>query len=569
MSAVVFHERLSGWIDFDELSYNQALARGRELGNSCSQELTIRVEDIEAFLADPDHAASAEGVVFCDALGGELAVERGWFNLFVIEQSALHRRVLYRLFLRDGAGRPLTLSGFKDILHGPNFDVWEQTSRLLVRILRGHVAEDPDGDELTIATGILHISRLGLMRMITTFRGGLRSLAEFDRFFVKSLVRDFGYRSRQPNDADWPSPSGLDPCWQGHPPGDWHELVGRAGLKRRIVGFSTADGRFGTLHNIRREPDRMPGRGPVLLLHGSSVRANIFYGAPTRSTLVDALVAAGYDVWAENWRASIDLPPSEWTLEEAAVYDHPAAVSKIIAETQHPTLKAVVHCQGSTSFMMAAVAGLVPEVTTVVSNAVSLHVNLTRRSKLKVSTMIPPLSLVLRGVDPQWAVRPPAGINRAVATWATLGRRHCDSDICRFSNYAYGLGPDVLWHHVNLNRDTHEWGSREWGFCPFSFFRQMGRSARAGHLVASKQLPGLPESFIDGKPQTDARFTFIAGDQNTCFLPLSQQRTYNYFDGLEPGRHALHLLPGYTHLDVFLGKEAHHDVYPLIVSALG
>jgi hypothetical protein len=296
----------------------------------------------------------------------------------------------------------------------------------------------------------------------------------------------------------------------------------------------------------------------------------MFYGAPTQSTLVDALVAAGYDVWAENWRGSIDLPPTSWTLEQAAAYDHPAAVEKILAETGRTQLKAVVHCQGSTSFMMSAVAGLVPAVKTIVSNAVSLHVNLPLASRLKVTTLIPPLALALRGVDPQWTARPPALLDRATVLLATGPgrRRHCDSDACRYFNYCYGVGPDVLWLHSNLDHETHAWGEREWGFCPLSFFRQMARCAVRGHLVASEQLAGLPDSFVDGNPKTDARFVFLAGDRNTCFLPLSQRRTFEYFDAIEPGRHEFRLLPGYTHLDVFLGREAHRNVYPLIVSAL-
>ena len=78
----------------------------------------------------------------------------------------------------------------------------------------------------------------------------------------------------------------------------------------------------------------------------------------------------GYDVWLENWRASIDLAPNEWTLDQAAVHDHPDAVRKVVEETGADELKAVIHCQGSTSFMMSAVAGLVPEVKTIVTNAV-------------------------------------------------------------------------------------------------------------------------------------------------------------------------------------------------------
>jgi len=570
MNTLSFRERMSGWVSFDELSHNQAMVAGRRRGTTCTQQLAIEIDDVDRFIADPEHRARAAGVVRCDELGGELRAEQGWFNLFVLHGSPRHRRMLYRLFLRDRDGRALTLSGFKDVLHGPNLDGWGETSRLLIRFLSGHHEDDPDGDDATVATGILHISKPGFMKMLASMRGsvgpgGVESIAEFERYFTSQLVGLYGHRSPVVNVPDWPSPSELDPRWQGHRPGAWHELPGRAGLERRIVGFETRDGQSGTLHNLRGQ--RAPTRGPVMLAHGCSVRANMFYGAPTPQTLASVLLDAGYDVWAENWRGSIDLPASQWTLDEVAVYDHPAAVATILAETESDTLKAVVHCQGSTSFMMASVAGLLPQVTNVVSNAVSLHVSLTPRSRLRLRTMAPTASLLVRGVDPQWTARPPAMVNRAIARASTLGRAHCDSEICRSANYFYGVGRDVLWHHSNLDHDTHEWGAREWGFCPMSFFKQMAKCAAAGHLVPAGNV-GLPSNLVDGEPQTDARFTFIAGSDNTCFLASSQQRTFAYFDALAPGRHGLALLPGYTHLDVFLGKTAHRDVFPLIVEAL-
>ena len=53
---------------------------------------------------------------------------------------------------------------------------------------------------------------------------------------------------------------------------------------------------------------------------------------------------------------------NEWTLDQAAIHDHPAAVRKVVEETGAEKVKAIIHCQGSTSFMMSALAGLVPEV---------------------------------------------------------------------------------------------------------------------------------------------------------------------------------------------------------------
>ena len=101
------------------------------------------------------------------------------------------------------------------------------------------------------------------------------------------------------------------------------------------------------------------------------------------------LVDDGWDVWLENWRASIDLPPTQWTLDEAAVYDHPALIRTVVAETGADSVKAVVHCQGSTSFAMSAAAGLLPEVTTIVSNAVSLHPRIPGISNAKIQTFTP------------------------------------------------------------------------------------------------------------------------------------------------------------------------------------
>jgi hypothetical protein len=383
---------------------------------------------------------------------------------------------------------------------------------------------------------------------------------------VGQLAKLYLRRSKVVNDADWPSPTDLDPCFLGFPEGEWHQLSRPGGLKRRIIRFHAGDGRQGTLHNIRGGPE--PTRGPVLLAHGCSVRSSMFYEAPVQQTMAEALIEDGYDVWAENWRGSIDLPASMWTLDDVAVYDHPAAVKTIIKETGHETMKAVVHCQGSTSFMMSVLAGLVPEVTDVVSNAVSLHVNLTPRSKRKMRVMTPGAAVFMRGADPQWTARAPAAINHMLGSWSAFRGGHCDNKVCRSANYFYGVGGDVLWHHDNLNQATHEWGSREWGFCPMSFFKQMGRCAVKGHLVPTGELPQLPQDLVAQRPEKLPRFTFIAGRDNICFLPAGQELTFKHFNKLDPGRHRLHVLPGYTHLDVFIGREAHRNVFPLIVGEL-
>ena len=72
-----------------------------------------------------------------------------------------------------------------------------------------------------------------------------------------------------------------------------------------LVPFTAGDGvELNLIHVRGRQP---PTKPPVLLVHGAGVRANIFR-APSGRTLVDVLVDEGWDVWLENWRASIDVP---------------------------------------------------------------------------------------------------------------------------------------------------------------------------------------------------------------------------------------------------------------------
>ena len=326
--------------------------------------------------------------------------------------------------------------------------------------------------------------------------------------------------------------------------------------------FSTGDGRAANVvHAIGRHP---PVKAPVLLVHGAGVRSNIFR-APVETTIVDDLLDHGWDVWLENWRASTDFEPSEWTLDQAAVHDHPKAVATVIERTGAEKIKAVVHCQGSTSFMMAAVAGLLPDVDTVVSNAVALHPTVPALASWKLRLTTPVVSRLTRYLDPRWDIGDsPELIGRLIALWVRLVHHECGNQICKMVSFTYGAGRPTLWSHANLNGDTHEWLRGEFGHVPLSFFRQIARSVREGHLVSVDGLPELPETLVGQPPRTDARFAFLSGAGNVCFTAEGQQRTFDFFDRADPGRHSLRILPGYGHLDVFMGQRAARDVFPLI-----
>ena len=337
-------------------------------------------------------------------------------------------------------------------------------------------------------------------------------------------------------------------------------------LSQRIVQFTAGDGLSCNVINVRGE--HAPVKGPVLLVHGAGVRANIFR-APSGRNLVDVLVDDGWDVWLENWRASIDIPHNHWTLDQAAVYDHPYAVRTLCEQTGAEELKAVIHCQGSTSFMMSAIAGLVPQVSTIVSNAVSLHPIVPPLANLKLRSMTPLTARALGYLNPQWGREGAPWLTpKLVDIWIRLTHHECNNGVCKWSSYTYGASKPTLWRHENLNIDTHEWLKGEFADVPLTFFKQIDRCVRARRLLAVEDHPELPHDFTAQPPRTDARIVFLAGAMNRCFTAESQRLSHAWYARHVPGRTALHVFEPYGHLDVFMGDHAAQDIFPTIASEL-
>ena len=577
--SVRFTEEMKGYITFGESDYERGGREGRKSGTRLMFHLTIEVDDLDRFTTDPRREATAEGWVGCDALGGRLPVEKGVFNLLVDVEDPATKRMLYQLFFRDGAGHPVTLTGHKVIRNDPSADVWPDTTTLYTRLLQGHVDASDERGAQVVASGIIWISPLDFLKQLTTFRADgpsqisrITALGRFGALFMgqlwhvyarRAVRRTRGYRGAHTNrmrkaGRRLEESRAQVPRRTARGPRD-NSLV------EEIVPFQTADGMECNLVHVRGSA--APTKGPVLLVHGAGVRANIFR-SPVRTTLVDTLVKEGYDVWLENWRASIDLPPNSWTLDQAAVYDHPKAVGTVVEQTGADEIQAVIHCQGSTSFMMSAVAGLVPEVKTIVANAVTLHPVVPEWSRFKITYLTPTVGRLLDYLNPQWGLYSPTTMSKLITLLVLLVHHECDNPVCKMVSFTYGSGFPALWSHENLNDETHEWLKREFAHVPITFFRQMARCVEEGHLVSVEGMSELPESFVAEPPRTDARFAFLAGEKNHCFLPESQQRTFEFLDSIDNNHHSFHLLRDYGHLDVFMGKNAHRDVFPLILNEL-
>jgi hypothetical protein len=327
-------------------------------------------------------------------------------------------------------------------------------------------------------------------------------------------------------------------------------------------------------------------KGPVLLVAGSSVAASIFRPPGVNQTIVDRLLDEGYDVWIENWRGSLGHPSREYSLDDAAAEDHPEAVRWVAEQTGAHEIKALVHCLGSSGFMLALASGRLNQdgirVTHVVSNSVSLHPMVPRRAELKIRALAPGFNRVLPYLDPQWTrdtpltdapvpsasagrdyppgMVPRSALSRVLVGWSRMTHHECSNDVSNFGQFMYGAGPSTLYDESKLSDVTARWMETQLAWAPARLYRQISRSLIAGHLVPMRRWEPakLKTDLFETGParNVDTLITFITGTRNRCFSPTSQWKTYEWFRRHQPQiEHRFQPLEGFGHLDVWLAAD--------------
>jgi predicted patatin/cPLA2 family phospholipase len=200
-----FTEEMKGYVkigvaDYDRTDFSLGFNEGKEEECYFMFHLTIEIDGVNHFVTEPGHdTQGVEGYIVCEALGGKLQIEKGWFNLFVDEADPTSKKMLYRLFFSDGRGRAFTLSGFKLIKEAPGMDLWTATNTLYTRILQGHLAPEDEARAEIVAFGIISNHFLDFLKQLASMRTDgptpiekAAALIEFNTFFLGKLWDVYG-----------------------------------------------------------------------------------------------------------------------------------------------------------------------------------------------------------------------------------------------------------------------------------------------------------------------------------------------------------------------------------------
>lgn len=165
-----FTEALSGFVASSvkgatkHSDYFAAEQKGRDEGGALRFRVRIFIDDIDTFIQSKEHEAEAIGHVESERLGRSLVIEEGKFNLYMIDQAAGEKRMIYRLRFRGDDHHLYTLYGHKDIRADVEVGIWAENTTLFTTLYEG----DEQGPVL--AQGVLHLPVQEFIAQLSSFR---------------------------------------------------------------------------------------------------------------------------------------------------------------------------------------------------------------------------------------------------------------------------------------------------------------------------------------------------------------------------------------------------------------
>lgn len=328
-----------------------------------------------------------------------------------------------------------------------------------------------------------------------------------------------------------------------------------------IHEFATEDGV--TLRLTRFEGGQ---RGPVILSPGFGTSALAYTLDTTDTNLPEHLYEHGYDVWVLDYRASPALPSgsTQFTLDDIARHDYPAAVATVREISGADSVQIMAHCVGSLTMLMALGLGL-RGVRSAVASQVTLHPRAGTLNELRAGIYAGDLIQAL-GIDtlttefdddPSWLE---TLYDKALAMYPA-GDEPCDSPFCRRVMFMYG----EVYDHDRLNDATHEHLEEAFGVANMTTLRHITKILRADHAVS---MDG-GHDYLDDVSGLRVPIAFVHGEHNRLFVPQGSAITYRELSERNGAEYySRHVIPGYAHMDLFIGQDAARDVYPLITAQL-
>lgn len=337
---------------------------------------------------------------------------------------------------------------------------------------------------------------------------------------------------------------------------------------------------------------RNPDKPPVLMLHGLAQGSQIFWTDSLENNLANYFYNEGFDVWLVDYRLSNHVLPAmedkNWSIDEIAQFDIPMAIDAVLEKTadEHQQLAIVAHCVGACGLAMATLRDptLGRKISAAVTNAIHPWVIASPGNRFRAKlggfyrewvpeTLLDPIPSAGDTAIQNVTDRVGFGLARIAEDDPHDDHLHYGDDavvnsICDRMTFLYGR----MWNHCNLAPETHHAFIDMLGPAPIGVYQHLYHFTREQRITDSNG----ENIYLDRKNiQSNWTFPilFVHGGDSRVFNPHSAQRSAKRLSKALRDKHGAtapvigcKTYPGYGHMDVIFGKDAHAQCYPDYVS---
>jgi predicted patatin/cPLA2 family phospholipase len=195
---ITFRETMAGGLALGETDPSAGQLKGKNDNTILAMHATITIQDLDRFIADPNHLGQINGTIDYPAFGQNIPAKTGVFNLFSPAGDPNLKLMVYEMGF-EHEGQDYYLAGKKEVRNDPVIDMWKDTTTLFSQLYKGSDKTGP-----VVGAGILTLGLPQLLKMISTMHAinatspaaAAEALMRFGRFFMGELWETYFKRAR-------------------------------------------------------------------------------------------------------------------------------------------------------------------------------------------------------------------------------------------------------------------------------------------------------------------------------------------------------------------------------------
>lgn len=607
LSGFVHGGSSTGWDDRE--AYELAYRTGKGRGEAARLFLSVVACDSSTPKGATRYSGVLTGTFVCPTIeGSPFMVVGGDFGLFTPDDSAPQsNKLTYEFDMTGTNGQRLHFHGYKVVDSSVALSprrLWQSTTTLYVTITEPDASasvwrlaqengsestlnaqshpdeliiecDEVQRHDLQVAVGVMHV-RLGDIwsEVLTLTPTGRHLLEKASK--VAKFVSYFSCKSAS---------SFFVPLAQLQYPVSGHQGYTNFTPPTRSFSIVASDGVCTEMHMWEPDPgtiatddhDRPVEVENLFMIPGAAVDHQIFALPTIPFNAINYFTRAGYRIFVTVHR--IGRPPTSrgpWTTYDARL-DIKACLGRIRREFGEDKIYTIAHCMGSVAFASGLLDGTIPTdwILGITCSQVFMNPIWSTVNSLKARSPVPLGRLYALIAGPFLSTHTSEHddlaervLNQMLRFYPGGRREMCSSAACHRTSLLFGR----CWSHRNLNEATHRYIDRFLygaGMTLMDLLVRMGRQGCVSGNAPTYDELTTPENIqrLRGIP-----FFLFSGLDSNVLSPIATERTYEILCdtfGVSAGtgagiQYRRRVVPGYGHLDCWMGRNAWRDVFPFV-----